>query len=43
MKWTEFNDEKLNEIYGKVLADQGIADTLWYVGIKEAGTGCRIS
>lgn len=34
MKWTEFNEEKLNGAYEKVLVKLGIADTLWYVGEK---------
>lgn len=34
MKWKEFNEQKLNEIYAEKLIEQKIADTLWYVGEK---------
>lgn len=35
MKWIEFNDQELNNIYAQVLIDSKIADTLWYMGIKK--------
>lgn len=35
IKWSEFNEKKLNEAYEKKLVSLGIADTLWYVGIKK--------
>lgn len=34
MKWIEFNDEDLNKLYSDKLIELGIADTLWYEGIK---------
>ena len=33
-KWTEFNEQKINEEYEKTLIELGIADTLWYGGTK---------
>lgn len=35
VKWTEFNEEKLVNVYAENLINQGIADTLWYIGEKE--------
>ena len=34
-KWTEFNEQVLNEAYSSKLIEMGIADTLWYCGIKQ--------
>lgn len=34
IKWTEFNDKQMNVIYERILTELGIADTLWYVGMK---------
>lgn len=34
VKWAEFNDQQLNAIYERILVGMGIADTLWYVGMK---------
>lgn len=34
VKWTAFNDGTLHMLYEKLLAESGIADTLWYVGTK---------
>lgn len=36
VKWKEFNDKQMNDIYERILAERGIADTLWYVGVKNA-------
>lgn len=36
IKWTEFNDKQMNEIYERILTEMEIADTLWYVGLKDA-------
>lgn len=35
MRWTEFNEEKLNYVYAEKLIQMGIADTLWCIGVKE--------
>lgn len=34
MKWTEFNEQGLDSAYARKLIQLGIADTLWYEGIK---------
>lgn len=34
MKWNEFNGKELNDAYAAELVGLGLADTLWYVGIK---------
>lgn len=34
-KWTEFNEQVLNAAYSSKLIEMGIADTLWYCGIKQ--------
>lgn len=34
VKWTEFNGRKSNAEYAEKLAMVGIADTLWYAGVK---------
>lgn len=33
-KWTEFNEQELNELYAQKLIECGVADTLWYIGKK---------
>ena len=35
MKWIEFSDRTLHLAYEEKLAKAGIADTLWYVGVKK--------
>lgn len=35
MKWTDFNEKELNIAYEKKLVSMGMADTLWYVGMKK--------
>lgn len=35
MKWTDFNEKELNSAYEKKLVSMGMADTLWYVGMKK--------
>lgn len=35
VKWAEFNEEKLVDVYAERLISQGVADTLWYVGKKD--------
>ena len=34
-KWTELNERSLNDLYALSLIEMGIADTLWYCGIKK--------
>lgn len=34
MKWTEFNEVSMNKTYEAELVKLGLADTLWYVGLK---------
>lgn len=34
VKWDVFNDTELNGIYGNLLANMKMADTLWYIGTK---------
>lgn len=34
-QWEEFNGKTLNNLYALQLIEMGLADTLWYVGIKE--------
>ena len=34
-KWAEFNEHVLNDAYSSKLIEMGIADTLWYCGIKQ--------
>lgn len=34
MKWIEFNEQNLNELYAKKLIESRRADTLWYIGTK---------
>ena len=34
IKWTEFNNQRINELYAQKLTELGVADTLWYIGKK---------
>ncbi len=38
MKWMEFNEQKLDSAYAEKLSQLGIADTLWYKGVKSSNS-----